>query len=87
MSSACLLGHNSLEAMCSIGGVVDTSQGAVGLDEGVEPAHHVPVPLLLLLLLVPRVRVCHAVLERVLGRRDLLGLQRLAVDQAKQPDK
>lgn len=81
--STSLLGHNSLEAVFLVSGVVDAAKGAVRLDEGVESTHIVTITLLVLFLLVPGGRVCYLVLERVLGGFvDVLLQQNLRGDDA-----
>lgn len=63
---------DGVETVFLVGGVLDGSQGAVGVVHAVRSLDHVAVPVLVSGLVVARVRVLHAVLVRVLG----VGLQK-----------
>jgi hypothetical protein len=61
------LGHDGVESIVVIGGVVDGAGGSVGLHQAVVSLDHIAVAGLGLALLVAGVRVSHSVLVRVVG--------------------
>lgn len=59
--------HDGVETVVGVGGVLNSTLEAVGVDQGVGAVHDISIAALVLALGVTRVSVLHVVREAVLG--------------------